>query len=279
MSYKPEQASRSVWETIQHVAGLNIVDAGRYIGLLIASAWFYTAARHSGSNWLPTESPSLWVGRSLRYLGIDATWPGSVDTWFRAHAELHLLFIAIALVSIGAALAGHANGHTTAYLALLAACNSGPAMQTVLVFAGTSVLHCAMGLALDHLSGGDSPTTPTAAAMRWVGGPATLLVRVPLLPVTILLLSARGYQWGHEPDLDGLRYASEADELPDSPLAETSARIALPYLAKAIILSNDQLATTSDQAFRAKMRPLPQGSRIVTLRGEPAGSTGNHNSR
>ena len=260
MSYKPDQASRSVWETIQHVAGLNIVDVGRHIGLLLASAWFYTAARPSdGGSLMPTESPFLWAGRSLRYLGIDATWPESVDMWFRAHDELHLLFIAVAVVSIGAALAGHANGHTTAYLALLAAFNSGPAGRTVLTFAGASLLHCVVGVALDHLSQEGSPTTLATALVRWISGPAILLIQVPLLPVTILLVSARGYLLGDKPDIDGLRYAHEADDLPDSPLAETPARIALPYLAKAIILSNPQLAATSDQAFRAKMRPLPSG--------------------
>ncbi|MBF6546974.1 hypothetical protein [Nocardia brasiliensis] len=247
MVHTPEKATRTQWEAIQHAVGLNLIDVAGWVGPGVAAAWLWTAERSDTNPPLPGETPVIWLGRMVNTVGIGDHWATTVDAWLHARLVLFWVLILFAVLVSGRALKSGAGAMANlTFVALLAAMSIHSEVVVVAAYLGFSFTACLVAIAMDHwhVKVSAEPTYvsyPRLALELWWSGPLMTVGVMVLAPLILLRVAVSHYRIPRDvPSTPGILYGLEAEDLSSVPLSETPANVALPFLAKAILLSAEE---------------------------------------
>lgn len=240
-----ERAAKTTWEAIQHASGVNLIDIAKWCGLGIAAAWFWTAPRAEDNFLVPTEAPVLWLGHLVHGLGFDDGWAFRADDWLVSRPELFWLLLAVAVATSGRTFgASGALGNVTT-LALLASMSIHSPLTTTAAFLSASLGLCLIAIVMDRYAENarsDSQwlSIPDLSVKYWMTGPLATVGLIVFAPALLLVGAVGQYRITRSGTPDGVVFGLTLDDLPTSPLKDVPANIALPFLANAILLAEDE---------------------------------------
>lgn len=244
-STSTKNASLNLFQAAQHAIGLTVTDIMKWLGLCLASAWFWTA-EHANDSLLPTQTPLGWLSRTSGSFGWHLDWPTNVETWLGTHSGVFWVLLAAAAFASGRDRAVDAAPTASISLIALMLATSvhGVAPSAMLFAALTLCLAIAALLADTSATRTNSRDERVYASAEWTFGhwllgPVALLVLVPLAPALLILAAIRDYR---TPQLETSDWAfnlgSDAAELPTTPLRDVPANVVLPFIAEAMLYAS-----------------------------------------
>lgn len=248
MPHSPDKASKTQWEAIQHAVGFNLVDIAGWVGIGAAATWFWTSKRLDDNPLLPAETPVVWLGHVLNTVGVDHAWAGRTDAWLNAKPTLFWILIAVAILVSGSAITASTGAlENIVLLSLLTAISINPVGTTVGLYLAISLALCVAAVATDYCMNrtehSDSVyiSYPGLSFRKWQRGPLTIVMMVVGLPLVLFIVAVSQYRVARSvPGRYGLGYGRQAQEISEKPLSEIPANVALPFIAKAILLLGEE---------------------------------------
>jgi hypothetical protein len=230
-----ESATQNFWQAVQHLAGVNLLDVAGWIGPGLAAVWVWDSWFFRGS--LPHEPPIRWFGHVGRTWGLSAGWATATDQWLHAHPQLFPILLVAALLSAGSAVRYPGARLNLTWLALAAALSTRSFFLTFGLFLAISLVLCLAASARDAST---READLRLSLLQWARGPGTAVFGVILAPLILLLVAVEQYRLEEAPPAYGIELGIDADKLPNEPLSDMPGKVALHFLATAILVAADR---------------------------------------
>lgn len=232
-----DDASKSLFEAVQHAAGVTISGLATWLGTAVAALWIYTELLKPEGNIAP---PLLWLEHHAQAAGWSASWAIDAHTWLTGRPELFWPLI------IAAGFTASIRSITMiTWTALLLAVSLRPAETVATSFLALTLVACLLGYALDKAAelqsrGSEYPHYASfkLSAARWMVGPPALLALATLFPLFLAYRMAEAYRTPEPLEHPGFDLAFDAKQLYEKPVAEITNRDLTIFMAKAMLLAS-----------------------------------------